>query len=491
MATAIVLGAGPAGLAAGLALAHAGWKVRVFEQANMVGGLARTIEHNGFRFDIGGHRWFTKKDELNLFLVNLLGDELRMVDRISRVYFDGKYVHYPLRIGNVLAHVGPTTGARAVVDFMASQASRVLTGKPVVSMEDAYVAQFGRTLYELFFRNYSEKVWGLGCDALSGDWVSQRSKGLTLLTAVTDAVTRQNGKTESLVSRFMYPSLGYGRISERMAEEIEHTGGEVHLGWRVTSVRHDGHKVRGVTVSDGTREQIIEGDEFISSIPMTELGQSMDPAADSRVVAAADSLSYRALITVHLMLDRPQVTNDTWIYVHEPRVRFARMHEPRNWSPELAPPGKTSLVLEFFCDVGDPTWERSDDEVCQMAVEDLSDGLKLIERRDVMDAFAVRSRDAYPRYSLGYRAAVDTLKRHLAGYDNLSLVGRGGMFRYNNADHAIETGFRAARKVLGDDVDVDEVNAAPEYLEERVVPPVKAHRNGTATAQPDGWPSLG
>jgi protoporphyrinogen oxidase len=249
--------------------------------------------------------------------------------------------------------------------------------------------------------------------------------------------------------------------------------------------------VRGVVVSDGTREQIIEGDEFISSIPMTELGQSMDPAADSRVVAAADSLSYRALITVHLMLDRPQVTNDTWIYVHEPRVRFARMHEPRNWSPELAPPGKTSLVLEFFCDVGDPTWQRSDDEVCQMAIEDLTEGLRLIEPGDVMDAFAVRSRDAYPRYSLGYRAAVDTLKRHLAGYDNLSLVGRGGMFRYNNADHAIETGFRAARKVLGDDVDVDEVNAAPEYLEERVVPQVKAHRNGTATAQPDGWPSLG
>jgi protoporphyrinogen oxidase len=491
MATAIVLGAGPAGLAAGLALAHAGWKVRVFEQANTVGGLARTIERDGFRFDIGGHRWFTKKDELNLFLVNLLGDELCMVDRISRVYFDGKYVHYPLRIGNVLAHVGPTTGAKAVVDFMASQASRMLSGKPVVSMEDAYVAQFGRTLYELFFRRYSEKVWGLGCDALSGDWVSQRSKGLTLLTAVTDAVTRQNNKTESLVSRFMYPRLGYGRISERMAEEIEQHGGDVNLGWRVTSVKHDGDEVRGVIVSDGSREQIIDGDEFISSIPMTELAQSMQPSADRMVIAASNSLSYRALITVHLMLDRPQVTNDTWIYVHEPRVRFARLHEPRNWSPELAPPGKTSLVLEFFCDVGDATWQRSDAEVCDMAVEDLTTGLGLIERRDVVGAFAVRSRDAYPRYGLGYQVAVDTLKRHLRGYRNLSLVGRGGMFRYNNADHAIETGFRAARKVLGDDVDVDEVNAAPEYLEERVVPRLRTEARGTATAQPDGWPSLG
>jgi protoporphyrinogen oxidase len=289
----------------------------------------------------------------------------------------------------------------------------------------------------------------------------------------------------------MYPRLGYGRISERMAEEIEQAGGEVHLGWRVISVRHDAHRVRSITISDGTREQIIEGDEFISSIPMTELAQSMEPSADSLVLAAAGSLGYRALVTVHLMLDRPQVTNDTWIYVHEPSVRFARMHEPRNWSPELAPPGKTSLVLEFFCDVGDATWQRSDAELCQIAVEDLSDGLKLIERRDVMDAFAVRSRDAYPRYSLGYHVAVDTLKRDLASYRNLSLVGRGGMFRYNNADHAIETGFRAARKVLGDDVDVDEVNAAPEYLEERVVPRVTANRNGTATARPDSWPSLG
>jgi protoporphyrinogen oxidase len=276
-----------------------------------------------------------------------------------------------------------------------------------------------------------------------------------------------------------------------MAEEITEAGSEVNLGWRVTSIGHDGKVVRGITVSDGAREQVIEGDQFISSIPMTELAQNLQPAADALVQAAADALSYRALITVHLMFDRPQVTEDTWIYVHEPRVRFARLHEPRNWSAELAPPGKTSLVLEFFCDEGDPTWQRSDAEVCAMAIEDLSGALQLIEPHEVSDAFAVRSRDAYPRYSLGYQSAVDTIKRELASYSNLSLVGRGGMFRYNNADHAIETGFRAARKVLGDDVDLDEVNAAPEYLEERVVPRMKANTNGAATAQPDGLPSLG
>jgi protoporphyrinogen oxidase len=467
--TVVIMGAGPAGLAAGFALSRAGWSVEVFELAGQVGGLARTLVNDGFRFDIGGHRWFTKKDELNHFLIDLLGDELVLTDRISRIYFDGKFVDYPLKVGDVVSRIGPVTSMRAVGDFVVSKASHTLTNKPIVSMEDAYVAQFGRTLYELFFKRYSEKVWGEACADLSGDWVTQRSRGLSLLTTVREAVKRNDTKVESLVERFMYPRLGYGRISERMAEGIERDGGAVHLGWRVVAVQHDGSEVASITVSDGAHERIIGGDAFVSSIPMTELIQILRPAAADALLEAARGLTYRDLITVHLMLDRPQVTNDTWVYVHDPSVSFARLHEPRNWSPDMAPEGKTSLVLEVFCEAGDANWQRADGEICETTERELARNLGFIDIGEVMDSFVVRTRDAYPRYSLGYREAVEAIKAHLRCFSNLSIVGRGGTFRYNNADHSIETGLLAARNILGEALDIDSVNSEPQYLEERRV----------------------
>lgn len=460
----------------------------MFEQAPTVGGLARTDVHGDFRFDIGGHRWFTKKDELNQFLVELLDDELVLVDRISRVYFEGKYVDYPLRIGNVLSRIGPATSTRAVGDFLVSQAAQRLSNKPIVSMEDAYVAQFGRTLYELFFRRYSEKVWGKDCRELSGDWVSQRSRGLSLFTAVRDAITHKDGKVESLVERFMYPRLGYGRISERMAEGIERAGGKIHLGWRVVAAQHDHQMLTSVTVSDGRQEKIVGGDAFISSIPMTELTEILRPAADNSTLAAARELTYRDIITVNVMLNRSQVTNDTWIYLHDPSISFARLHEPRNWSPAMAPEGKTSLVLEFFCDVGDAIWQRSDEALCELAIHELAHKLHFIEPNEVIGAFAIRSRDAYPRYSLGYGEAVDTVKRYLRVFQRLYIVGRGGTFRYNNADHAIETGLLAARSILGETVDPDSVNCAPDYLEERRAPVGVARTTGSVLPRTLGHP---
>jgi protoporphyrinogen oxidase len=462
--TVAILGAGPAGLAAGLALTRAGWRVDVFEQDVMVGGLARTVSRGGFRFDIGGHRWFSRKPALNQFVRELLGPELIEVDRSSAIYFDGKYVQYPLRVGNVLTQIGPGTSVRAMGDFLTEQVTRRLKPRPIVSMEDAYVAQFGRTLYELFFRRYSEKLWGDECDRLSGDWVTQRSKGLSLYQTVREAV-KPSDAVDSLVERFLYPRLGYGRISERMAEEIERGGGAVHLGRRVVAVCHDGAAITSVTVSDGTCERLISSDAVISSIPMTELARITRPAADRAVLRAAESLTYRGLMTVHLLLDRPHVTSETWLYVQDPKISFARLHEPRNWSAALAPEGKTSLVLEIFCEADDTLWRQSDEEICALVINNLARDLKMIEPRDVMDGFVVRSRDAYPRYGLGYRQAVDAIKSHLASFANLTIVGRGGTFRYNNADHAIETGLLAARGLLGEAVDIERVNSAPEYLE--------------------------
>jgi protoporphyrinogen oxidase len=472
----VIMGAGPAGLSAGYALTLAGCKVAVFEQDQQVGGLARTLVRDGFRFDIGGHRWFTKKPELNHFLIDLLGEELVVVDRVSRIYYDGRFVNYPLRAGEVLTSIGPSTSARAVADFAVSQAVQRLTNKPVVTMEDAYVAQFGRTLYELFFRRYSEKLWGEDCSRLSGDWVAQRSRGLSLFTALREALKRSDTHVESLVDRFMYPRLGYGRISERMAEEITRGGGTVHLGWRVVAVDHHAHAITSITVSDGQQELTVGGDAFVSSIPMTELTCLLRPEVDGAILAATRTLSFRDLVTVHLFIDQPHLTNDTWIYVHDPRVSFSRLHEPRNWSSAMAPPSRTSLVLEIFCEAGDAMWQRSDDELCELAVRDLHERLHLVEPRTVTGGFVERSRDAYPRYSLGYREAVEAIQSQLRSFANLSIVGRGGTFRYNNADHAIETGLLAARNVLGDVVDINAVNSEPDYLEERRV---SAHTSQT------------
>ena len=475
----LVMGAGPAGLATGYALSQAGWAVQVYDQGDQVGGLARTLRKDGFGFDIGGHRWFTKKDELNYFLIDLLGDELIDVDRRSSIYFDGRFVEYPLRVGDTLTKIGPLTSARALGDFAISRITEKVNPRPAVSMEDAYIAQFGRTLYELFFRRYSEKVWGERCDQLSGDWVTQRSRGLSLSTTVRNALKRAD-KVESLVARFMYPRDGYGRISEKMAEHIEAAGGKVNLGWRVLEVFHDRSAITGVRIGDGSTERIVEADSFVSTIPLPELAQSLRPTAGQAVLDAAASLSYRALVTVHVMVDVPQITNQTWIYVQDPSVSLARLHEPRNWSPDLAPAGKSSLVLEIFCEEHDELWRESDEAICDVVIGDLQDKLRFLERRDVLDAFVVRSRDAYPRYTLDYRPAVETLKQHVRQFGNLVIVGRGGTFRYNNTDHAIETGLLGARALLGEAADPDQVNRESEYLEERTRAAHEGALNGRA-----------
>lgn len=461
----IILGAGPAGLAAAHVLTSNGVPPTVFERAPWVGGLARTVERNGFRFDIGGHRWFTKKDEIHQFFVDVVGDELITVKRTSRIYFEGKYFYYPLKIGNALRGMGVRRSVQALADALAIKLRPLrVEGEP--TMEQAYINQFGRTLYEQFFRTYSEKVWGLRCDQISGDWVVQRSKGLSLTTAIKDAFARSRGEIESLVDRFLYPRLGIGRFSERMADAVRHGGGTIALDSRVIRIHHRGQRVTGVTVRSRAGDDVVEGDTFISSIPITQLVRALRPAAPAEVLAAAEALRFRELITVNLMLKREQVTADTWLYIHDPDITFARIHEPKNWSPAMAPAGTTSLVCELFCDQGDRFWRAPDDALIELAVKDF-ESLGFFDRREVIDGFVVRAVRAYPTYTLGYQRHLDVLKHYLRGFENLQIIGRYGTFRYNNSDHSVETGILAARNVLGERHDLELVNSEAEYLEER------------------------
>ena len=249
----VVMGAGPGGLCSAYVLSKAGVPTTVLEKAPFVGGLARTIRHQTeygeFRFDIGGHRWFTKNDELNELFREVVADELLWVNRVSRIYFDGKYVDYPLKISNALKAIGPVVAAKAMADYGRTRVKQRISPSPVESMEDAYIDQFGPALYRLFFQRYSEKVWGLSCDQMSGDWVSQRSKGMSLVTAVKDAVIPTKGKVVSLIDEFMYPRGGFGRFSERMADAIGAAGNKIRLNTGVEKVHREGNRVVGITVS--------------------------------------------------------------------------------------------------------------------------------------------------------------------------------------------------------------------------------------------------
>jgi protoporphyrinogen oxidase len=468
--TTLVMGAGPGGLCSAYVLSKAGYPTTVVERAPFVGGLARTItretDHGTFRFDIGGHRWFTKNDELNEIFREVVGEELLWVNRISRIYFDGRYVDYPLKISNALKAVGPVTSAKAMVDYGRTRARQRVRPFDVVSMKDAYIDQFGPTLYELFFERYSEKVWGLPCDQMSGDWVTQRSKGMSLLTAVKDAVIPSKGKVISLIDEFMYPKYGFGRFSERMADSIENSGNDIRLSTGVEKVHREGSRVTGITVATENGSEFMEADQFISSIPLTVLAKIMEPAAPAEVLEAADSLVFRNVVTVNIMLKRRQVTPDTWLYVHDRNILFGRFHEPKNWSPAMVPSDEyTSLVVEYFCSFGDSIWNMTEEEFVERTVEYLVNDLKFIDRSEVIDGFIIRAPRAYPSYVIGYQDALEKVKKFVYQHENLQIIGRYGTFRYNNTDHSIETGLLAAKNILGEHHDLDQVNAEKEYHE--------------------------
>lgn len=469
-----VLGAGPAGLAAAHELSRNGVEVTVLERAPWVGGLSLTWERDGFRFDLGGHRWFTKKDWLHNWFLALMEGELVTVQRISRIYFGGKYFDYPVALGNVLRTAGIFTSAHAFTSYLWTRIREYFRRAPIENIEQAYVSQFGPKLYRMFFKRYTEKVWGRDCSELSADWVTQRTKGLSIWSTIRNALAppkNTDRKIESLVDTFVYPRLGYQRISERMREDIEEDGNRVLLESTVIGVElRDGEVVVRYRRREDGSEHELRCDHAISTIPLGRLVQIVEPGAPSSVLDAAKGLEFRSVITANIMLRKEQVTRDTWLYVHEPGIGFARIHEPKNWSEAMCPPDTTSICAEWFCTRDDETWQLDDDEIVERTVSHLADDLGFIERGEVLGGFALRAIQAYPVYSLDYGDRVMAIKQYLQQFEDwISIAGRGGTFRYNNADHSVETGLLVARNLLGESHDVDAVNTEQEYHEEKVV----------------------
>ena len=463
------MGAGPAGLATGHELSANGVRVSVLDRNDFVGGLCNTNDHNGYKFDLGGHRWFTKNEDLNNWFHKLMGDEIVWVERISRIYYDGRYYTYPISILNVIKNAGVFTIMQAGIMYLKSALQYAILNKPIKNMKDAYVAQFGSKLYDMFFRRYSEKVWGLPCEKLSADWVTQRSAGLSIWTVIQEALLKTKSDNESLIEEFMYPRDGYVRIPQRMAEEIiaAGDGNSIRLESTVTKIAYRGPGDFEVFYRDADgSEQSMLATTVVSTIPLGILPRLLLPACDQRVIEAANGLTFRALLTVNVILKKQQVSIDTWLYVQDEDVLFGRLHEPKNWSAAMVPDQTTtSLVLECFCTKDDPIWQMSDEDVGRRCIDDLESKLKFITSSEVIDFSVVRTLQAYPVYDLEYAGKLKVIKDFLAGFDGLHIVGRGGTHRYNNADHSIEMGLLLGRKILGYDVDYMDVNTEPEYHE--------------------------
>lgn len=463
----IVLGAGPAGLAVAHELSANGVEVVVLEQKPYVGGLCVTIRSDGYSFDLGGHRWFTKNEDLNNWFRRLMGDEIVMVDRVSRIYHRGIFYNYPVEFGDVLKKSHPVTVVTAGVSFLYEWLRQAIFKPPIRNMREAYTAQFGSKLYQMFFEQYSEKVWGKPCDQLSADWVAQRTKALTIWGIVGNALLPSKDKVVSLIERFMYPRDGYVRIPERMAEDVIKAGNQVKLECSVRRViSHGPRDVEVVYVENGV-EKTERGEAVVSTIPLGVLARILTPQCPPEVEAAAKTMKFRDLITVNLKLKRKQVTPDTWIYVQDREILFGRIHEPKNWSPAMVPDdAHTSLVLEVFCSRGDEIWNQDDDAVAQRCVDDLVKKLKFVSPDEVEGWTVVRATQAYPVYDLDYQEKHAVVMGFINAVPDVHVVGRGGTHRYNNADHSIEMGLLLGQKLLGRHVDHMAVNTELEYHEE-------------------------
>jgi protoporphyrinogen oxidase len=443
----LILGGGLTGLSAGYVLTKAGLKVKLFESDSTVGGLSKTIAHNGFRFDLGGHRFFTKDNRINNFVKNLMGGELISVPRKSKIYMRNKYFDYPLKPLNAMFGLGIPATLKIISDYGVERIKRLIREPDNITLENWVVSNFGRKMFDIYFKEYSEKVWGIDCNEISAEWVAQRIRGLSLAKAIKNAFFRFNGKdVPTLADKFLYPHLGIGRISDRLKEGIEKHN-DVFVGTRVERVIHEDFEVNYIDVRNQDHLITIYGNEIISSIPITKLIGMLYPSPPDNILEAASKLKYRDLVVVAIMIDRKRVTDLTWVYIPEKNIPFGRIHEPTNWSEAMAPEGKTLIVMEFFSFVGDGIWNESDERLTDITIKNLK-ALRFIGSDEIIDSIVVRVPKAYPLLEIGYRKHCDEIYEYLSKFKNLHISGRSGMFRYYNMDHAIESGINTAEKII-------------------------------------------
>jgi protoporphyrinogen oxidase len=471
----VIIGAGPAGLTAAYLLSKQGRSVTVIEKDSVyVGGISRTVEYNGFRFDIGGHRFFSKAKEVVDLWNEILPDDFIQRPRMSRIYYEGKFYSYPLRAFEALMNLGVWRSTLCMASFAKA---KMFPNRNVRSFQDWTVNAFGYKLFSIFFKTYTEKVWGMPCDEMSADWAAQRIKGLSLWGAVTDGLKRSLGlnkkpndgmQTKTLLETFRYPRLGPGMMWDAARDKVRAAGNKVLMGHALDKLTYDEATGRWnvtATTKDGETITLNAGD-VISSAPMRELANRIEPKPAS--LPEADNLKYRDFLTVALMVKSPDLFPDNWIYIHDSKVLVGRVQNFRSWSPEMVPDASIACVgLEYFCFEGDGLWSSSDADLIELAKKEMAI-LGLCKAEDVVGGAVVRQEKAYPVYDDSYAANVLTMRQELeTKYPNLHMVGRNGMHRYNNQDHAMMTAMLTVRNIEAGArlYDIWAVNEDAEYHE--------------------------
>jgi len=483
---AVIVGAGPAGLTAGYELSKEGQHVVIVESdPRYVGGISRTVDYHGYRFDIGGHRFFSKSREVEDLWTEILGADMLHRPRSSKIYYRGHFYSYPLKPFDALSKLGGFESTLCVLSFLYARLNPTPDPK---SFEDWVVNHFGERLFRIFFKTYTEKVWGMSCKEISADWAAQRIKGLSLGSAIKNALLPERRSEDrgqivkTLIGTFRYPRLGPGMMWEACAAKIRAMGSEVLLGRTVAGARFDDATKSWVvtaTTRDGQTEQFI-GEHLVSSMPIRELVSQILPRLPEAVLRSGNSLRYRDFLTVGLILQERDRFHDNWIYIHDPNVKVGRVQNYKSWSPEMVPDPKFCCYgLEYFCFEGDGLWTTPDEELIALAKRELEQ-IGLAAAIDAVDGCVIRQPKAYPVYDDEYKSHVEVVRQALDAHcPNLHLVGRNGMHKYNNQDHAMMTAMLAARNILAGETKFDlwAVNEDGEY-----------HESGVAGEQSEtGW----
>lgn len=464
----LIIGAGPAGLSAAYKLTQNNIDVIVYEaDASSVGGLSRTVQHNGFYFDIGGHRFYTRSKEVQIFWNDILGDRFLLRKRLSRIYFNKKFISYPLKLKEVLF----TVEIRKTLSFLSSYISaKIRIKKKTENLEQWLINNFGKSLYRTFFKEYTEKVWGIPCHKISKDWASQRINNLSIKTILIDFtlsiipfIAKQKIKT--LITEFHYPEKGPGQFWDEVKKEIERKGGIIKNGHRVSKI--DYHHKQWL-LSFENKSSIESGTHLISTLPLQHLLSQLPNNNEHYIKQLIDGLKYRAFITVVLMFKLKDTFPDNWIYIHDEEVRVARIQNYKNWSPQMVPSQEfTSYGLEYFCNEGDSLWNLNENELFEMAKSEvLKIGLPFSESE--LSFKVIKVPKAYPVYDNNYQQRLDKIKEKIQSMPNLQIAGRNGMHRYNNQDHSITTAFLCAQNIIKntDKYNPWNVNQDGVYLEE-------------------------
>ncbi|MBI5728504.1 MAG: NAD(P)/FAD-dependent oxidoreductase [Candidatus Magasanikbacteria bacterium] len=462
----IIIGAGPAGITAAYELRKKNIPFVIIEkEPDVVGGIARTVRYKEWRFDIGGHRFFSKSERVMAFWQEILGVDFLKRPRLSRIFFQGKFWQYPIRPFEVLRQLGWQQSTRAIASYLRAQ---LFPRRPEISFRDYIVNRFGEHLYRLFFKTYTEKVWGLPCEEIQAEWAAQRIKGVTLRSAVLNAIAPKRGGVKSFIEEFYYPRLGPGMMwKTALARALENGGGQIFFNSSPTRIIHQKNSIIAVEINDASRGKILTltGRAVISSMPISQAVKLFDPTLDASAIAAGQKLRYRDFILVALILNRESTFADNWVYVHDPTVRVGRIQNFINWSPDMVQkPGTTCLGLEYFVNEGDQLWTLTDAALIALASTELA-RIGFARPEEIMDGCVVRVEKTYPVYDEKYAAALETIRRALTPFRNFYSVGRNGLHRYNNQDHSMLTAMYAVENIGGATHDIWQVNAERVYHE--------------------------